>query len=288
VRAERGGGVKHVVNFSGGLCSFWAAHRVAQKHGTKNMVLLFADTLEEDEDLYAFNAQSSELLGVPITRVSRELGVWDLFMRQGMIGNSRFPICSVYLKREPLDEWHEKNCLNIRDEEQGQLIPDGREPATIYMGFDWSEQNRLNDIRAEKPLWRIEAPMIDEPIWDKCRMEKEARAIGLTIPRAYELGFPHNNCGMRCVRAGISHWVHLFKVFPERFLDWEEKEQIAIQHLQHRSIEWLSILKDRRGGVTKSMTLRQLRERIEGGENLPKHEWGGCGCGGAIKFQEAA
>ncbi len=46
--------MKHIVNFSGGICSFWAAHRVIQKHGVKDVVLLFADTLIEDDDLYAF------------------------------------------------------------------------------------------------------------------------------------------------------------------------------------------------------------------------------------------
>lgn len=273
--------MKHVVNDSGGLCSFWAAYRVIQKHGPEKVVRLFADTLEEDEELHIFMAQATQILKVPVTRISRELGVWDLFERQGLIGNSRFPICSVFLKREPLDEWHEKNCLNLAQEKQGQLIPDGREPATIYLGFDWTEAHRLTDIRREKPLWRIEAPMMEEPIWDKCRMESEARALGLMIPRAYTLGFPHNNCGMRCVRAGITHWVHLFHVMPERFLDWERKEQKAIQHLQHRSIEWLSILKDRRGGKTVSMTLLQLRHRIEAGEKFSKLDWGGCGCGGA-------
>lgn len=273
--------MKHIINDSGGLCSFWAAYRVVQKHGPENVVRLFADTLEEDSELHEFMAQATGILGVPVTRISREIGIWELFERQGMIGNSRFPICSVYLKREPLDEWHESNCLNIREEQQIQLLPNGKDSATIYLGFDWTEQHRLDDIRREKPLWRIEAPMIEEPIWDKCRMEKEAIKLGLTIPRAYKLGFPHNNCGMRCVRAGITHWVHLFKVMPERFLDWENKEQHAIQQLQQRSIEWLSILKDRRGGKVVSMTLRQLRERIEAGEEFSKMEWGGCGCGGA-------
>lgn len=275
--------MKHVINFSGGLCSFWAAHRVVQKHGAEKTVLLFADTLEEDKDLYEFNVQSSRILGVPITRVSREIRIWDLFKQQGLIGNSRFPICSVYLKREPLDEWHAANCLNTEEEKQDQLFPDGKESATIYLGFDWTEQHRLDDIRKEKPLWRVEAPMVDEPIWDKCRMEQEARAIGLIIPRAYTLGFPHNNCGMRCVRAGISHWVHLYHVLPENYFDWEREEASAIEELRGRGIEWLSILKDRRGGMTKSMTLADLRIRIESGEKFSTMEWGGCGCGGATK-----
>src|SRR5882724_12765223 len=95
----------HVVNFSGGLCSFWAAWRVVQRHGPEPVVLLFADTLVEDADLYAFNARASELLGVPITRLSTGEDPWTLFRRKGLIGNSRFPICSVMLKREPLDAW---------------------------------------------------------------------------------------------------------------------------------------------------------------------------------------
>ena len=41
----------HVINFSGGLCSFWAAHRVKERYGPENMVLLFADTLIEDAGL---------------------------------------------------------------------------------------------------------------------------------------------------------------------------------------------------------------------------------------------
>lgn len=276
--------MKHIINDSGGLCSFWAAHRVIQKHGPTNVVRLFADTLEEDSELHEFMRQATEILGVPITRVSREIGIWELFEREGIIGNSRFPICSIYLKREPLDEWHAANCLNAEEEKQSQLFSDGKEPATIYLGFDWTEQHRLDDIRREKPFWRIEAPMIDEPIWDKCRMEKEARKLGLLIPRAYEMGFPHNNCGMRCVRAGITHWVHLLKVMPSRFHDWESKEQHAIASLRGRGIEWLSMLKDRRGGVTKSMTLEELRIRVESGEKFSTMEWGGCGCGGATKI----
>src|ERR1041384_922829 len=51
--------VKHIVNFSGGVCSFWAAKRVIARHGTKDVVLLFADTLIEHPSLYRFNEQCS-------------------------------------------------------------------------------------------------------------------------------------------------------------------------------------------------------------------------------------
>lgn len=274
--------MKHVVNWSGGLCSFWAAWRVAEKYGTADMVLLFADTLIEDAELYEFNTQASALIGVPVTRISREVTPWQLFRRQGLIGNSRFPICSVILKREPLDEWMSGNCSDRHQETQGVLFGQPRPSATRYLGFDWTEGHRLIDLRRELPQWRIEAPMTEEPIWDKCRMQREAEALGLKIPQLYGLGFPHNNCGGRCVRAGISHFVHLYRVLPDRFLEWMQEESDARADFIARGIEPLSILKDRRGGEVKSLWLTDLKTRIESGEQFPRDEWGGCGCGGAV------
>lgn len=260
--------MKHVVNFSGGLCSFWAAHRVAQKFGTDNLTLLFADVLIESPDLYEFNAKASEIIGVPITRICVGLTPWQLFRKEGMIANARYPICSVRLKREPLDLWHRQNCVEL--------------DTTIYLGFDFSEYNRLADIRAAKPEWHIEAPMCWEPLWDKCRMRIEAEKLGLPKQQAYEQGFPHNNCGKRCVRAGITHFVHLYHVDRPAYSDWENEEQITQAELASRGISnsHFSILKDRRNGKTQSMTLKELRLRIESGEKFPQHDWGGCGCGG--------
>lgn len=258
--------MNHIVNFSGGLCSFFAAKRVIEKNGIQNVHLAFADTLIEDEDLYAFNRAAEDILGVKITRLSEGLEPWELFEKQGIIGNSKYPICSVYLKREPLDAFHRMNFLEF--------------DTTLYLGFDWTEEHRLNDLRREKPTWRIEAPMTEEPIWDKCRMMAEAEKLGLPKCKLYELGFPHNNCGGFCVRAGISHFVHLYRVLPERFLYHEGKEQTCMERLRARGIEPFSILKDRRGGTTKMLTMRMLRTRIEAGEKFPRDEWGGCGCGG--------
>lgn len=273
--------MRHVVNFSGGLCSFWAAHRVVSKYGSENTTLLFADTLIEDPDLYTFNEQAAAILGVPITRICDGRTPWQLFREQGLIGNSRFPICSVFLKRELLDAWRIRNLIPVSGETQQNFFGDTREPCTIYVGFDWSEGNRVADLRRELAGWRIEAPMTEPPIWDKCRMEREARALGLIIPELYGLGFPHNNCGGRCVRAGISHWVHLYRVLPGRFLEWMIEEQETAADLRTRGIEPLSILKDRRGGTAKNLYLSDLKVRIDAGEKFPSDEWGGCGCGGA-------
>jgi len=184
-----------------------------------------------------------------------------------MIANDRFPICSKKLKREPLDEWSKINCMEM--------------DSVIYVGMDWTEEHRLKRMRLDKPHWHIEAPMMDEPIWDKCRMIAETEKLGIAIPRLYKLGFPHNNCGGRCVRAGISHFVHLLRVLPEAFAEWEAEELATQADFETRGISnsHFAILKDRRGGETKPLTLRRLRERVEAGELFDTDDWGGCGCG---------
>lgn len=40
----------------------------------------------------------------------------------------------------------------------------------------------------------------------------------------------------------------------------------------------VSIMKDRRNKTVATLTLKQLRERIERGESFDRHDWGGCGC----------
>lgn len=261
--------MKHIVNFSGGACSFWAAWRVVAKYGRENVVLLFADTLIEDEDLYEFNERAAELLGIPITRICEGRKPWQLFRDEGLIGNNRFPICSIRLKRDPLDLWTRQNCMEM--------------DTTIYVGFDFTEHNRLEDLRRELSPWKVEAPMCDEPLWDKCKIISECAKLGFKQPKLYTLGFPHNNCGGRCVRAGITHWVHLHRVLPARFQEWEIEEQEAIIDLTARGIEPLTVLKDRRGGETRNLSLKDLRIRIESGEKFSRNDWGGCGCGGATK-----
>lgn len=273
--------MKHIVNFSGGWCSYFAAERVVERHGPLDTVLLFADTLVESPDLYKFNEQASSRLGVPITRISREETPWQLFRRKGMIGNNRFPVCSVILKRELLDSWIAGNFE--MDSRTGNFF---MERAALYLGFDWTEEHRTRDMRESHPGWNIEAPMQQGEIWDKCRIQREGVARGFTLPKLYRLGFPHNNCGGRCVRAGISHWVHLFRVMPEAFAEWENEEWSTAQYIRENGGTPWSMLKDRRGGVHNDLYLRDLRKRIESGEKFRGDDWGGCGCGGATKIEE--
>ena len=98
----------------------------------------------------------------------------------------------------------------------------------------------------------------------KSHISKALKELGVDRPRLYDLGFSHNNCGGFCVKAGLGQFAHLLKVLPERYAHHEQKE--------HEFREFIgkdvSILRDRRGGETQSMTLEAFRGRIEEGEEF--------------------
>ena len=78
-----GGGIflRHIIRFSGGIGSWGAARRVIGRFGVSDVVLLFADTLIEDEDTYRFLSDASSDLGVEITRICEGRDPWGGFPR---------------------------------------------------------------------------------------------------------------------------------------------------------------------------------------------------------------
>lgn len=234
-----------IVQFSGGIASWATAHRVAARHGTGDLVLLFANTLIEDDDLYRFVHDSAAQLGVPLVEVSDGRTPWELFEDKQIIGNSRLAPCSHDLKIMPCRRWLTANT----DPDQ----------TVLYLGIDSSTRDRRRApaiVDRWRP-WRVEMPLLDEPDLTKDRMVAEARALDLTPPRAYSLGFEHANCGQLCVRGGQKHWLRTLTHFPERYADYEERER----RFRIRTGKDVAILKERRGGVTSPLTLAELRTR---------------------------
>lgn len=79
--------MKHIVFYSSGIASFATAHRIINKFGKNNCLLLFADTLIEDEDNYRFLQQSSELLDTELIWLWDGRTPWENAMKL------RFPLC---------------------------------------------------------------------------------------------------------------------------------------------------------------------------------------------------
>jgi hypothetical protein len=262
--------MKHVVMFSGGLGSWGAAKRVAAAHGTADLVLLFTDTRAEDEDLYRFLGEAAADAGGEFVTIAEGRTPWEVFNDVKYLGNTRVDPCSRVLKREPAAAWLKAHC----------------DPAStvVYVGIDWTEEHRFAGAqrRYAELGWTLQAPLCEPPLITKHQLKEELAAAGIALPRLYTMGFPHNNCGGFCVKAGQAHFKLLLEKLPERYAEHEAQEQA----LRERLGKDVAIMRDRTGGQVRPLTMRQLRLRVEGAEPIDKHEWGGCGC--FMDDQEAA
>lgn len=252
--------MKHIVSFSGGICSWAAAKRIVEKYGTQDVVLVFADTKMEDGDLYRFINEAAANVGVPLTVIADGRDVWQVFHDERYLGNSRADPCSRILKRSLMDSWVSEH-----------YTPD---EAHISVGLDWTEAHRLTRFQERMKPWIVEAPMTEPPYLTKDQMIEWLRAEGIEPPRLYAMGFPHNNCGGFCIKAGIDNFRLLLHTMPERYKYHEGKEQELREYLGKD----VAILRDRTGGESKALTLKTLREREECLPMPLGNDFGGCGC----------
>lgn len=252
--------MRHVVMYSGGLGSWGAAWRVRQEEPGAEITLLFADTQIEDADLYRFLHEGAMVLGLGVTRICEGRTPEQVFRDVRFLGNNRVDPCSRVLKREPLRKWLEDNC----------------DPAdtNVYLGMDYTEYHRFERALKYWAPWNVCAPLCVAPFPDKASVSAALASYGVRPPRLYEMGFAHNNCGGGCVKAGQAQFAHLLKMIPDTFMEWERMEEGLRDELGD-----VSILRDRKGGVTTPLTLAALRERIaKQPQTIDMFDWGGCGC----------
>ena len=239
--------MKHIVSLSGGSASAVAADRVIDKYGDENVTLWFADTLWEDDDLYRFLDDLEDRWEKKIVRFTDGRNPLEVAEEKKLIPNSFAAPCSYYLKQLPFRKFldtHEK-------------------PVTVHLGLDFTEEHR--HAKPKEIYEQIAGVSVDFPLmWKPLPYMSYTKMIedwGIKIPRLYTMGFPHNNCGGRCVRQGASEWIRLMKHFPERFnkvRDWEKANQTPGSPRENRTI-----LKKSKDGVPQSISLTELEKKNE-------------------------
>jgi hypothetical protein len=313
--------VKYLCMASGGLVSAEAAHRIADRHGRDGLSLLFADTIVEDEDLYRFLIESSAVtLGVGLIDDVRHLATaaslipkveddrmddrkrelawiraeaqklipglswiadgrtpWEVFRDERFIGNSRVDPCSRMLKRELMDKFRDTNFDPVL--------------TRIVVGLDWSERHRIEGDGKKKKGhrrllvelgWTAEYPLNERPYLTRHDIEQAWEARGVTVGQSYALGFEHDNCGGCCVKMGLKQARHLLRSRSDRYLWNERQEQTVMAEIPTTK----PFLRYRKGGATRRVSLRELRERSEEFPLLDQDDsCGACGC--AIDVPEA-
>lgn len=253
--------MKHIVQFSTGLASAEIAWRLVQEHGPKDVTLLTADTRVEDEDNWRFAREVVDRLGCEWVLLADGRTPMEVGRDRKVVPNNRMAVCSAILKRELLRAWIDEH-----------INPDD---AVIYLGFDWTEQHRIDAaIEPWKP-YTVASPLAEPPYVSKPDLLATFRERGIEPPRLYGYGFPHANCGGACVRGGQAQWALLLRAFPERYRTWEAEEE-KTRRLLGKDV---SILRDRTGGDVKPLTLRRFRERLDAQTGLfDCNDWGACGC----------
>lgn len=253
--------VTDIVMFSGGVGSYCAAKRVIERYGKDHVRLLFTDTRMEDEDLYRFLDDAEAVLGVELVRLVEGRTPWEVFRDVKFLGNSRVDPCSKLLKRFVSDAWIQEQ------------YPD---PTTVRcnVGIDWSESHRFEKLAARKRPYVYVAPLCDHPYLTKDAMLSIVEKDGIEVPRLYDMGFAHNNCGGFCVKAGQGHFKLLLEKMPDRYREHEEREQ-EFQKFLGKPV---TIMRKQVGGNRRPYSMKEMREDLERGCQIDSLDIGGCGC----------
>ncbi len=201
------------VSLSGGVPSAVAAEEVIKRYGRSNTLLWFADTQEEDPDLYRFLGDCMQRWGGVLYWYIDGRRPLDVSEEQKLIPCNLIAPCSFKLKVRPYRDFI-------------QAMP---ELPVVVIGLEPHEKKRLVSTCASYakaiPAARVEYPLCWEPQEHRSLLEVCRQDWGIEPPLLYALGFSHNNCGGSCVRAGLREWVRLGYYFPERYAAREAWEQ---------------------------------------------------------------
>jgi hypothetical protein len=309
--------VQRVVLFSGGIGSWAAAARVADReraagHGTARLTLLFTDTLMEDGDLYRFLIEGAcQVLGLPRPaglvdalaalpefHVDREARVAGLAAARARAAESVPGLVWLAEGRDPFEVFRAERMLGnsrvdpcsklLKREPTNRWLTANRDPqrTVVSVGIDWTEVHRYTAIATRRggQGWTYDAPLCERPYVTKPDLLRAAREAGLAPPRLYGLGLAHNNCGSFCIKAGQGHYALVHRVLPDRYAFYEAQEE-GMRTFLGRDV---AMLTDRSGdGKKKPLPLRVLRERLEAPQvpgpdgapvQLDLFDVGGCGC----------
>jgi 3'-phosphoadenosine 5'-phosphosulfate sulfotransferase (PAPS reductase)/FAD synthetase len=156
--------IKHIVMYSGGASSAYVAKWVSDNFGKENTVLLFTDTLWEDEDNIRFMEECAAYIGINITTLRDGRTPEEVFFEEKFLGNARFAKCSEELKvKQTLIFIEELRMKNI-------------EPI-LYFGIGPHERHRAESLKHHYEHFPLEPVKCEFPMIDSISKEVRAKAV---------------------------------------------------------------------------------------------------------------
>ena len=247
--------MKHVVSFSTGLSSALTVERVLSRYGKENSLIVFMDTLIEDEDNYRFMAEAKKRWGVEIVTLTEGRTPFEVSKDAQIIPNQKIAPCTFRLKIDIFTKF----------------VQDIEGDVTIHIGYDYSELHRIETTRKnyEERGWAVDFPLLWKPYEMRPYEQVVREDWGIEPPRMYSLGYTHANCGGVCVKQGQGDWRRTLVNFPARYAEieaWEEKMR------NHPIRKKYALLRDQSGGKVRALTLAKFRNRNEEKESLSLFE----------------
>uniref|UniRef100_UPI00083197F1 hypothetical protein n=1 Tax=Bacillus sp. FJAT-29937 TaxID=1720553 RepID=UPI00083197F1 len=173
--------------------------------------------------LNRFIYEVSDKLELPMLIHSAGITPLQLMFEKKLVYNSRFADCSKLLKMKvasdylkkgivpKIEKWHNKHFLKHSDFTTN---------AKLYFGIDFFEAHRKNSIKTNWLPYTTEFPLIENFIDNNEVLERHS----ILLPELYRLGFSHNNCAAKCVKAGAGHYLNFAKKMPNEFKKHMEEE----------------------------------------------------------------
>jgi hypothetical protein len=242
---------RYAVSLSGGLASALAAERAIRRYGREAVLLWFADTQEEDEDLYRFLGDLMVRFGGQLYYYTDGRRPLDIAEDKQIIPCNQLAPCSFELKVRPYRTFIQAMSA----------LP------TVMIGLDYWESRRLKTTRTSYakaiPEARVDYPLLwpqveTRPLTQVCREDWQ-----IEPPRLYLLGFSHNNCGGACVRQGRAEWERLYRHFPDRYAAREAWE--SAQRAKGGARANRAFCAVQRQGKKTSLSLAEIRAHLENG-----------------------
>ena len=229
-----------IVGFSGGVSSAWCAGWALRNYPKEEIVFLFHDTKEEDEDTYRFIREMAAKLGHPVTERSDGRSVTEVFQDENAIANNRMAFCSRILKAEQRDRYFEE----ARAEGVTELVN--------VLGFSALEEQRVQRAagRAMQQGFACRFPMIEEKT-TKQQAADWCLSLGVKPPRMYRWS-EHANC-VGCVRGGKAYWLAVKENAPEVF----EQRSALEREFGHTILKDTTLAKLVETGLKRKVTPRE-------------------------------
>lgn len=309
---------RHVINLSGGIGSWAAGKRVAERYGTANLHVLFADTLIEDADTYRFLIESAaNILGHPLSEVSdlcaaalilpppveaqkeqrhdalRAIAMQTMARLPGMkwMADGR-TIWEVFKDQRFLGNSRVAHCTEkLKRGVLQKWIQGAYDPAStvLYVGIDWTEIHRYDrapgtnserDKGGMKQQYAEQGWRYEAPLCEEPYLDKaQLHEWAEREGLRQQRLYKQGAAHANCGGGCVKMGIGGFvRLLQSNPCGFAEWERNE-QDVREFLDSDVSILKDRRNKQLKPLTLTQLRKRYEeDSDSIDMLDIGGCGC----------